>query len=419
MKLAASSRDEQRFLAILMLAFAVRAALACVLVYTHWIPARYYYDSTSYHLLALKILAGESVTETPPVIVISRALAAVYFVLGPAPIVASLLASVAGVVTVRNIYRIAEWLQGPPAALFVAATWAFLPSVVFVSSQPLRDPILHLLITTLIWWFIRIERGPRLFGAYITGCFIVIHVIYMLRPHQAFFLLLAVTLAGLSAFMTWSGGAARHRIRTVGLIGAAFLMIHPGGIRTVLPYRMSLLPDTAMASREHFIHPRVQYIDPAAAADADGTELYLAGTNDAGILSMVKMLPVRSLVFLLSPLPWQMHSTFLVVAMIETWILYAFLILGALEWFYNFTTGAWGIPQTRSAILLAVYVLVSVAVYGALEGNVGTAYRHRLQFEWILIIPGSAYLIRCMTAKNVAPARDEQSHTTGAVTRRC
>lgn len=66
--------------------------------------------------------------------------------------------------------------------------------------------------------------------------------------------------------------------------------------------------------------------------------------------------------------------------------------------FYLFlVAGTFWIPRLfRSRLGIAgfalAYLFISLVVYGLAEGNIGTAYRHRTEFVWLLFIPGAAYL---------------------------
>ena len=52
-----------------------------------------------------------------------------------------------------------------------------------------------------------------------------------------------------------------------------------------------------------------------------------------------------------------------------------------------------GWTQLGMVRFILAYIFVSLVAYGLTSGNVGTAYRHRMQFVWLLFIPGSIYLV--------------------------
>jgi len=132
-----------------------------------------------------------------------------------------------------------------------------------------------------------------------------------------------------------------------------------------------------------------------------GTTLLYAEKRDNNLIEFMLRIPVRILVLVLSPLPWQTGSNFLKIAIVENFILYAFLILAILGYVMK-------IPfQTYSSPFLFAYLLISLFVYGVTEGNLGTAYRHRMQFLWILYIPG------CVFLENLLPWQREEGKGNG------
>ena len=118
----------------------------------------------------------------------------------------------------------------------------------------------------------------------------------------------------------------------------------------------------------------------------DGTKLIFADAVDISYLDFALRLPLRVGVFLLSPLPWQSNTAFLKVAVAENLIFYLFLIAGVAG------IRAMGRSRLGMARFVLAYIFVSLTAYGLTSGNVGTAYRHRMQFVWLLFIPGSVYL---------------------------
>ena len=118
----------------------------------------------------------------------------------------------------------------------------------------------------------------------------------------------------------------------------------------------------------------------------DGTKLIFSDIVDTSYLDFALRFPLRMGVFLLSPLPWQSNSVFLKVAVAENLIFYLFLAAGVAG------IRAMGHSRLGMSRFILAYILVSLAAYGLTSGNVGTAYRHRMQFIWLLFIPGSVYL---------------------------
>ena len=97
-------------------------------------------------------------------------------------------------------------------------------------------------------------------------------------------------------------------------------------------------------------------------------------------------LPIRALLYLFSPFPWQIETSFIKVAVWENLVFYVLFSAG-LCWLPLFPRA----HLSKSKFIL-IYLLLSIMVYGVVQSNVGTGYRHRMQFIWLLYIPGAAFL---------------------------
>ncbi len=111
-----------------------------------------------------------------------------------------------------------------------------------------------------------------------------------------------------------------------------------------------------------------------------------AHKNDLSWDVFLIRLPLRVVVYLLSPFPWQTQTGFLKVAVLENLVFYFFLLAGLLSVPALFRSrSGW------SHFVLA-YIFLSLIAYGLAQGNLGTGYRHRMQFVWLFFIPGAIYL---------------------------
>ncbi len=89
---------------------------------------------------------------------------------------------------------------------------------------------------------------------------------------------------------------------------------------------------------------------------------------------ILRFLPQRTLTFLLAPFPWQIRNLRMVATSLEQpiwWYLFPFVIVGFLFLLRN--------KHVREFIPLLVYAPVLTLLFSVVQGNMGTAYRMRIQ----------------------------------------
>ena len=91
-------------------------------------------------------------------------------------------------------------------------------------------------------------------------------------------------------------------------------------------------------------------------------------------------------VVLFSPFPWQMNSNFLKIAVLENMVFVVFFMSGVIHIMINRR------EMKNISCFLFVYLFVCLLVYSVTEGNVGTAYRHRMQYLWLFYAPGALFV---------------------------
>jgi hypothetical protein len=119
---------------------------------------------------------------------------------------------------------------------------------------------------------------------------------------------------------------------------------------------------------------------------------------DAGTL---RQLGTGTVAVLLGPAPWHpVCSTLGRVAQVETAFWYLLLVLAGL---------GVGRVTDRRAMVLPVLVAVALTVGYALgDGNVGTAYRHRGEFTWVVLILAGAALAGFWRARSTREGAGER-----------
>jgi O-antigen ligase len=502
------STSKKIFYGILIAAFLLRVVSALILNFTELIPDKYHMDSLGYEFQAWRLARGFGIEESSEVVwnmawMISR----VFIVFGYVPFLVGVFSALIGVLTIRNIYKTTELMGGEKAAALVSGIWAVLPSVIFVTSQPLRDPIIFLVISTILVWMIRLEKGEPGSLVLATGVAFFTFSLCFFRPHQMIIVLMAIMVSPLATF-GWDlqkPALSKYCIRGLGALAfTAFLVVdchNTNGWALVQQYsdtgyaqfnalRISfanLVPVSrdvdivAPSSSEKTFAPRVKRTARRAESPKSGpwpgkkkeftpevmrggghksgpwppkkkeftpevrrggghnmaASQHLIGTSekpqpvpsnsvkepqifgaevrdgvmtgyrfddtskqstilafsvvpDNNLRDFLARYPIRVLSFLLSPFPWQSKSLFLKVTVAENIFLYGLLIFGLIS-------APLLLRSNRGhARFFLLYLLFSVSVYSLIEGNVGTGYRHRMQFGWIFFIPGAIYLTKSL-----------------------
>ena len=378
-----------------------------------------------------------------------------YFVLGPVPILAHFISAMIGTIVVRNIYRTTALFGGPSAANLCAGIWAILPSFVFVTSLAVRDHLIHLLISSIIYYMVRIEIRNEIHGnLHAAACLGLAYFGCYLRPHQVLFIMGAFVISGFTTFFWGQRKSPSTRLYLRILGAGAIILILFGNTQCFYvvnntfkagPHFINMMNNTrfafihghtfnrwrnlkvALEKRENVkeelarvlqrrkdnqqsvdsetieeLHGRLEESEAVAKKAKEGfdkvkkevygsisrqaTSIMFAHKNDLSWDVFLIRLPLRVVVYLLSPFPWQTQTGFLKVAVLENLVFYFFLLAGLLSVPALFRSrSGW------SHFVLA-YIFLSLIAYGLAQGNLGTGYRHRMQFVWLFFIPGAIYL---------------------------
>jgi hypothetical protein len=348
---------------------------------TDLVPGKYTLDFSSYRAIANIIFQGGQLPPvSSPVENYAWLLSRLYLLLGQAPLTATLLSGLMGTIVVRNIYWATRLLANRSAALLIAFTWAVLPSFVFVTGQTSRDSVIFLLISTLIHWMVRIEGGKERFP-FLTGggCLVLVYVLGQFRPEMMSLIWVVLVMTSLAA-LGWGRkqtASSRKCLIFLGVIAAGFILFERNSAFMLSPFKQG-----GFYFFRQLNNRRARYV---SGTDV-GTTVKMASKPDHSLGQFLTRIPLRMGEFLLSPFPWQHQTSFLKVAIAENLVFYGFLIFGAL----------WLIALPRLEFhgirFVLLFFWVSALAHGLIEVNVGTAYRHRMQFIWLAFIPGAAYL---------------------------
>lgn len=287
------------------------------------------------------------------------------YAVAPSTITVELFNGLLGALVVYNVYRISAEIYGPPRASVTVLLAAFYPSFIHYTSILMRDSLIIFISSqiavVLVRWITQ-DRKPRKLAIFVP-------IAILLRPENLAFILPTV---GIAAFLKLGKAVSLRRkiaitaaIASVGaVLFAVALLVFPGEIPT---------PDPASLSARRAWLAR-------GTGDIGGN--YLSSVRFDGWLDIILFAPIGAVYFLLVPLPWMVNlsNPFVLVAFIENLILIfpaTTALLVRLKRSGKFV---------RSELVLVTMFILGIVSYGLVEGNMGPAMRHRLQFTYLLFI---------------------------------
>ncbi len=353
-------RDESRKLLVLFLAaVAVRTAVALLVTYlapSHFFAA----DDHKYARLGLELAAHWAGEGPYPALLYGRPgyyvwNALIFTLLGYAPSAPAFANAALGGFGCLLAHAIARDLAGPRAGLLAAGLAAFWPSLVLWSSLNLKDAWVILALLLLL-------RGAQRLGSRVTGVALLqlafgFAVVSLLRGYLALVALAAVALALLLP-----------RLRTSPVVALALLAL----AAVVVP---SVAPVQELAAEASF-----ESIDQMRSRLALGESAYLTDADVSTPGAALRFLPAGLVYFLFAPLPWQLFNARQLLTLPEMLAWYALVPLVVI--------GLRDALQRRfaAAAPLAFFAGLATLSYALVEGNLGTAYRHRAQVMILFLI---------------------------------
>lgn len=237
------------------------------------------------------------------------------------------------------------------------ARWAtimavFFPSMILWSVLNVRDAPTILSVALVAFFAVRFQRRGDLWDA--MGALVCLAVIAFFREYMT-------VLVGVSAGAGVLMGKARSPVRSFLLGGAImavlFFVANHAGLGSTLTQEPSL--------------QTVQYLRSDLAYGAGSA--YGQGANVSTVGGALAFLPIGLTYFLLAPFPWSISSSLQAITLPETLIWYVLFLFGI--------RGLWlALRHDARAYTVPLSILLVVTFsYALVEGNVGTAYRHRAQ----------------------------------------
>lgn len=281
-----------------------------------------------------------------------------FAIFGFVPLVPKLLNCFFGVWASLVAYRIGGELAGEPGARNAAILTMFFPSLLLWSSQNLRDTPTLLVLTFLLWSSLRLRRKPSVRGLVSLG--LALLVLALLRDYMAVMVVFA--LIG-SFLISPARSLIANLVFALVLFGLAVLAYDQLGLgsRWIESASFSAISEQrqALATGGTAFEPEVDISTP---------------------IRGLQYFPIGVAFFLLSPFPWQIGSMLSVMTLPEMMVWYALL--------FFVVSGGWFLVRKRFHLVepIVLFVILTGSIYALVEGNAGTAYRHRAQIVMFLLI---------------------------------
>jgi hypothetical protein len=289
-------------------------------------------------------------------------LAVVFRVVGPSNLVGQLYVALLGAATAAFVARLALEVVPRPWALAAGLIAAAVPSQVLWSSLVLKDAGVWCMLAGLAVVAAVAGRttGRRLL-IYAAAAIALLTLLAYLRRHTTEFALVALVIAM---------AVSIRPQRMVRVAGAVCLLLF-----------LPLAFDMGFAGVPYLGSAR----DPAVqrSLNAGGTTTVVKPApppQEDHVTNEFLYLPKGVSVIAVRPWPWESNPSLgITLARIETVLWYPLLLLALVG-------VCWAWPRRRAlAFPIAVGGAITVS-YGLTEGNLGTAYRHRGELVWIVVV---------------------------------
>lgn len=230
----------------------------------------------------------------------------------------------------------------------------------------------------LLWSILNIREAPSIFLIMLTVFLVVrfqnrgkfFDLLWALAPLALLTLFreYLTVLVGVSVAAGIFMGRSRRPLRSL-LFGVAFMGVVTIGLQS-LGVGGSLVQEPTLE--------RVEYLRQDLAFGAGSA--YGQNFDVSSPAGALAFLPVGVVYFMLAPFPWAISSS-----------LQSFTLPETLLWYTLLPFGLWGFflalrHDARGYTVPAAVLLVMTVAYSLVEGNVGTAYRHRAQILPLVFI---------------------------------
>ncbi len=332
-------------------------------------------DSNTYHLAGKKLMrswfglheaSGDRFLEHFSTDIgwgITYLVAGIYSVTGSDILAAQFFCAVIGAATVPLVYVcVRKIFRNDRVSLVSALLVGFYPAFVIWSSQLLKDGLIVFCLVLAMAMILNLRERFDYTSAVVL--LIALFGVLSLR----FYIFYMMSAAMLGAFLVGSGKSNQSIVRNLIILmvlglGLAYLGVGRDAGTNLEKY----------GGLEQLQRARS---GAAQAGSGFGQELDVSTTEGA-----ISALPVGFVYVMFAPFPWQIFSntTFLIALpdMIIWWLSIPLLVMGIIYTIRH---------RLRDALGIIIFSLMLTLAYSLFQGNIGTAYRHRIQIQVFLFM---------------------------------
>ncbi|WP_277542846.1 hypothetical protein [Haloarcula laminariae] len=324
----------------------------------------YTWDIVGFHRAALELAAGAPVTASKTVSSFAAFQGLLYTVFGAQPATLSVFNGLLAVLVPLPVAYLADSLYpSTEETLAVGLAALFLPLPFLFLSIPMRDTLAVLLALSLLAVVVRaLRRGSPMWGLPALPLW---GMLYMLRAELSLIVVLGVltvgTVSGIERLSpSLSAVQFTAILGTVGAVGFALFA--------------------------ELLYP-FQVVNAQLRGRARGGAVYLDGMSYSSWTDFLVAAPARGIYFQFAPFPLHVESVFHLLAFGGTLVAMVLLVSGA-------RSLAVREYDERVAVLLGVVYIAGVVGYGTINSNFGTNVRHRMVFDFLLVVFAAPVLHR-------------------------
>jgi len=345
----------------------------------------YSWDIGAFHTTAIEIAAGTVPGSSTSVTSFATVQALVYTLFTPQPQTIGLFNGLFAVLTVIPAMYIASSLyprveQDTPAVMLLVL---FMPVQFLILSIPMRDALSVILFFTLLATLTRVirtgnlQRGLRAIPLWA--------MLFLLRVELAMITVLGVLMVLCIGFL---------RVLDAELSVPSLLVLF-GGVGSL---------GVGLFSELLYSFDRV---NSALQSRSTGGAVYLDGMSYGSWFDFLIASPARGFYFQFAPFPLHVGSMFHLLALLGT-VPIIVLAVSAVRSLSECKT------DTAVAMLLVVVYITGIVGYGTINSNFGTNVRHRIAFDYLLIVFASPVLhqwwLRLRVWVGVVPSEDGEDY---------
>lgn len=339
------------------------------------------YDSRLYHSVATRISEALGRHLVPPLgdllgpyWAYTLPLGLWYTLFGSSPLVGQLLNVLVGVGCLLNLHLLAQLLFSRRVAKATVIFAALYPYGWVLAGTLNRDMMILFFLTLLFRLLAELQLRPELPGNRGKALLILFCMGYLtlLRPPL---LLLCAVVGGLFLFLERRRRVAPRPLSRVlkgGLLLVLFLA--GGGLLYLLAPGLTQFKVAVQAVQ----FADIDTLNHRLEGSEDAASAYMKGVRYSSYADLFWVMPLATVYFMFSPLPWQVASAKQALGLLDS-----FLLMGVVGCFLRGFRELYR-RHRDFALLLAVYLVVGFCSSSLLQANVGAAMRHRTMFYFLM-----------------------------------